>query len=137
MNIDDDLLTELGKAKRTTEQLAELLDVPPDLVRGVLFRLREERRVYLTAGWHWVVSSSDVPRGRPRPNRTLELDERVYELLRSSPRTSTELCSLTGLDASRVYTSLTRLRRSGRVFLGGGRNPNRTWHTTGVDTHLE
>jgi predicted Rossmann fold nucleotide-binding protein DprA/Smf involved in DNA uptake len=138
MSIDSDLLRELAEGKRTTEQLAEYLSAESDCVRGALERLREEREVYRTAAGEWALQGSgSTQRGRPRSAQTARLDDEVYALLCKSPRTSTQLCEHTGATPGRMYTSLNRLRRAGKVFLGGGRNPNRLWSARGVDTPVE
>jgi transposase len=54
-------------------------------------------------------------RGRPRPAETIERDRRIRELLQENPDglTRNEIAERMGLNKSRTYLSLDRLRRDG------------------------
>lgn len=54
-------------------------------------------------------------RGRPRSPNTLARDEAVLGVLSSEGRTRDQISELTGISELRVYESLSRLRRRGRV----------------------
>jgi predicted transcriptional regulator len=54
-------------------------------------------------------------RGRPRPAETIERDQRILALLRKNPKgmARNEIAEVMGLNKSRTYLSLDRLRRNG------------------------
>ena len=53
-------------------------------------------------------------RGRPRPQETLDRDEKVFVAI-IEPKTRREIAAETGIDVKLVYLSLCRLRRAGRI----------------------
>jgi hypothetical protein len=53
-------------------------------------------------------------RGRPRPESTIERDNKVFEAL-AEPATRKDLVEKTGLAKNEVYLSLYRLRRDNRI----------------------
>lgn len=55
-------------------------------------------------------------RGRPRPEDTIERDDRILELLsKRGPHTRNEIAERLGISFSLTYLALDRLRRAGRV----------------------
>lgn len=59
-------------------------------------------------------STEAATRGRPRPNETVERDEQVFAAL-TEPKTRETLATELSLESKRVYLSLYRLRRDGRI----------------------
>lgn len=57
--------------------------------------------------------STDVRRGRPRPQETIERDELVLSLIVNQPLSRNQIVTLTGVGPSRVWLSLNRLREKG------------------------
>lgn len=56
------------------------------------------------------------PRGRPRPPETVERDEKILALLTyHGPRTRNGIAIELGIPVTKVYLSLDRLRRDGKV----------------------
>lgn len=56
------------------------------------------------------------PRGRPRPQETIDRDARILAYLRDNgPQTRNDLAEALGESKSKVWLSLDRLRREGRV----------------------
>lgn len=56
------------------------------------------------------------PRGRPRPQATIERDERILSYLNTGgPKSRNQLAEELGLDKTITYLALDRLRRAGRV----------------------
>lgn len=56
------------------------------------------------------------PRGRPRPQATIERDERIVKFLDDNGAQSRNaLADALGLDKTIVYLALSRLREQGRV----------------------
>ena len=55
------------------------------------------------------------PRGRPRPEETIERDNQILNLLKLNPDglTRNDIADTIGLNKSRTYLSLDRLRRQG------------------------
>jgi DNA-binding Lrp family transcriptional regulator len=56
-------------------------------------------------------------RGRPRPAETIERDRRILEMLRDNPDglTRNQIAEEMGLNTSRAYLALDRLRRDGKA----------------------
>ena len=54
-------------------------------------------------------------RGRPRPQETIERDDKVVASLQDSPKTTGELAEELGVEKGIAYLSIYRLRREGRV----------------------
>ena len=56
-----------------------------------------------------------LPRGRPRPAETIARDEQILALLKANPAgmTRNDIAEEMGLNTSRAYLSLDRLRRQG------------------------
>lgn len=62
------------------------------------------------------VQETKRPRGRPRPQETIERDERILSYLKTSgPKSRNQLSEELGLDKTITYLSLDRLRRDGKV----------------------
>lgn len=57
------------------------------------------------------------PRGRPRPQSTIDRDRRVYEMLKRKPLSRNEIADRTGFERSLVALSLRRLREEKKVRL--------------------
>lgn len=58
------------------------------------------------------------PRGRPRPQETIDRDRRVLAYLeQEGPQTRNRLAEVLGEEKSKVWLSLDRLRREGKVQL--------------------
>ena len=56
------------------------------------------------------------PRGRPRPQETIERDRMILSLLRTDgPKPRNAIAEELGLDKTIVYLALDRLRRAGLV----------------------
>ncbi len=56
------------------------------------------------------------PRGRPRPQETIERDARILKYLREhGPRTRNDLADALGEERSKTWLSLDRLRADGKV----------------------
>lgn len=57
------------------------------------------------------------PRGRPRPQETIERDQQVLGLLKLNPDglTRNDVAETMGLDKVKTYLSLDRLRRQGLI----------------------
>lgn len=56
------------------------------------------------------------PRGRPRPQATIDRDEKILAVLESrGPQSRNALADALGLDKTITYLALDRLRRDGRV----------------------
>lgn len=56
------------------------------------------------------------PRGRPRPQHTIDRDARILAHLRThGPQSRNALAEALGLDKTVTYLALDRLRRSGEV----------------------
>lgn len=54
-------------------------------------------------------------RGRPRPQETLERDDRALASLREGAKTTEELAAALGVEKSIAYLSVYRLKRDGRI----------------------
>lgn len=60
-------------------------------------------------------------RGRPRPQETLERDQRVYDHLGvAGPKTKKDLSTELGMTENAVYLSIYRLRRDGQIVSAPG-----------------
>lgn len=71
--------------------------------------------------------------GRPRPDGTIEQDQRVLDHLRASgPLTKSSIAEALGLLPSRTYLSLYRLRHSNAVKRTRGERNEHVW--SAVDT---
>jgi len=56
------------------------------------------------------------PRGRPRPQATIDRDQKILDQLgREGPQTRNALAETLGLDKTITYLALDRLRRAGLV----------------------
>lgn len=56
------------------------------------------------------------PRGRPRPQETIERDRMILTLLQDlGPKTRNAISEGLGLEVTKVYLALDRLRREGKV----------------------
>jgi predicted ArsR family transcriptional regulator len=74
-------------------------------------------------------TEADTRHGRPRPQDTIERDEKVAQLLSAEgPLTREEIATKLGITPSIAYMSLFRLRKSGDVAkaTGEGVRPH-TW----------
>lgn len=61
------------------------------------------------------------PRGRPRPQETIDRDRRVLAYLeQEGPQTRNRLAEALGEEKSKVWLALDRLRREGKVQLCDG-----------------
>ena len=70
------------------------------------------------------------PRGRPRPQETIERDAAVLAHLRlNGPLTRNQLAESLGLSLSHTYLSLSRLREAGQVRICGGASEESVWTT--------
>jgi predicted Rossmann fold nucleotide-binding protein DprA/Smf involved in DNA uptake len=71
----------------------------------------------------------DAPRrrGRPRSPDAVGRDEQVLTALVAGPRTKAQLVEELGLPPQRVYLSLWRLRREGRVVRESGGVERHSW----------
>ena len=71
------------------------------------------------------------PRGRPRPAETIERDRKILAHLDANgPQTRNALADTLGLDKTKTYLALDRLRREGRVKLCGPQGgPEARWTT--------
>jgi DNA-binding transcriptional regulator LsrR (DeoR family) len=73
------------------------------------------------------------PRGRPRPQETIDRDAAVLAHLRlTGPQTRNQLAESLGVERSRIWLSLDRLRKDGLVQVdnaSGGQNA--VWKVTG------
>lgn len=127
MDIDVWIFEALEDGPKTDHELSVLLGEDQDRVRGAMERLREVGSVSRTQSGSWASRDPRTVRGRPRPAHTVALDATISELIKEDPRTAVQLAELTGASLSRVYLSLNRLRKEGRAFLLGGKNPNRKW----------
>lgn len=69
------------------------------------------------------------PRGRPRPEATIERDQKILQLLRDQgPRTRNAIAEHLGLKKVPTYLSLDRLRRDGLVRIcANGTGPGAVW----------
>lgn len=69
------------------------------------------------------------PRGRPRPDETVERDEMILAALRElGPQTRNTLAERFSLPVTQVYLSLDRLRRRGEVRICADTNgPGSVW----------
>lgn len=54
-------------------------------------------------------------RGRPRPQETIDRDEKVYQLLSKGPLSRTDIAEKLGITTQHAYMSLFRLKRDGYV----------------------
>jgi predicted ArsR family transcriptional regulator len=74
------------------------------------------------------------PRGRPRPQETIERDARILEYLtRNGPQTRNHLAEVFHIAPTVTYLSLDRLRQQGQVQLCDAQGgPDALW-TTQVD----
>lgn len=62
------------------------------------------------------MTESKRPRGRPRPQATIERDEKIMKCLSAGgPKSRNALADELGLDKTIVYLALSRLRGQGRV----------------------
>lgn len=75
------------------------------------------------------VTENKRPRGRPRPQETIDRDRRVLASLRAQgPQTRNQLADRLGEGRSRIWLSLDRLRRDGLVKLCGPQGgPDARW----------
>lgn len=73
------------------------------------------------------------PRGRPRPQETIERDQKILSLLRDlGPRTRNTIAEDLGLSVTIVYLSLDRLRREDKVQIRPDTNgPGAVWMVNG------
>lgn len=71
------------------------------------------------------------PRGRPRPQETIDRDNAVLAHLRlNGPLTRNQIAESLGEDKGKVWLALDRLRRGGLVTLCGAQGgPDATWTT--------
>jgi predicted transcriptional regulator len=76
-------------------------------------------------------TAEDGSRGRPRPQDTIERDDRVHALLvERGPLTRTDIATEMGITPSLAYMSLFRLTRDGRVRRASnaeGEGKSHTW----------
>lgn len=75
-------------------------------------------------------TTDTLVRGRPRPNATIELDERVFAFLTASsvPQSKTAVATALSIKPSLAYLALWRLRNDGRVVNGrAGERGGHTW----------
>jgi len=64
------------------------------------------------------------PRGRPRPQETIERDQRILAYLKENgPRTRNDLADALGEERSKTWLSLDRLRRENKVRLCASASP--------------
>lgn len=64
------------------------------------------------------VTQPKRPRGRPRPQEAIERDRTVLALLQDKgPMTRNQLCELTGVEQTKMYLCLDRLRKQGLTKL--------------------
>jgi predicted ArsR family transcriptional regulator len=77
------------------------------------------------------MSTTKRPRGRPRPQETIDRDNAVLAYLTEhGPQTRNALADALGQEKSRIWLSLDRLRRDGRVRLCGPQGgPEAIWTT--------
>ncbi len=77
------------------------------------------------------VTEQRRPRGRPRPQETIDRDRRVLAYLRQEgPQTRNALAETLGEEKSKVWLSLDRLRRDGLVqYCEGGSGTAGIWTT--------
>jgi len=69
-------------------------------------------------------------KGRPRPQATLDRDERVYQILEQAPDglSRDEVATQTEISPSAAYLSLFRLQRDGRIVkISSGSGTGRKW----------
>lgn len=67
-------------------------------------------------------------RGRPRPQETIDRDEKILGLLQLSGKlTRNEIMQDTGFTSVQVYMSLCRLRLAGVVGYVGGEGNGKCW----------
>jgi hypothetical protein len=80
-------------------------------------------------------TETKVHRGRPRPELTLQRDEKVAEQLRSvdSPQTRNQLAEALQEGQANVYRALCRLRNAGRVARGRADGGGHVWSLTGTN----
>jgi predicted Rossmann fold nucleotide-binding protein DprA/Smf involved in DNA uptake len=71
-------------------------------------------------------AAAPAKRGRPRPDDVIARDEQVLAAIPAEGLTRDKLAEVTGLPENRVYQSLWRLRRDGRVRRGNDRGA-RVW----------
>lgn len=73
------------------------------------------------------------PRGRPRPQETIERDAAILELLQSEgAMTRNQLSERTGVDKVKVYLALDRLRTRGLVRTCTSAAPGQTLWSSAV-----
>jgi uncharacterized membrane protein len=76
------------------------------------------------------------PRGRPRPQETIERDNKILKYLRENgARTRNDLAEVLGEERSKVWLALDRLRSQGlvRMCASASPGPDMLW-TAEVDT---
>lgn len=74
------------------------------------------------------------PRGRPRPQETIDRDRAVLDILsREGAQTRNELAERLGLPPVKVYLSLTRLRSEGLVRTCTSASPGYTLWSAEAD----
>jgi predicted Rossmann fold nucleotide-binding protein DprA/Smf involved in DNA uptake len=79
---------------------------------------------------HDIGETTEKPRrGRPRPQETIDRDERILNLVREGPVTRNLIISKTGISPTLVYLSLSRLRREGLVTMCPGFGVQKRWTT--------
>lgn len=68
------------------------------------------------------------PRGRPRPEATIERDAKIYSLLvERGPLTRNEVAGAMGITPTLAYLALDRLRRAQQVRKCAGTGSNTVW----------
>lgn len=67
-------------------------------------------------------------RGRPRPDETIERDEKVLKLLQEQgAQTRNDIAEALGMGTTIAYLSLDRLRRQGKVRKCAGTGASTLW----------
>lgn len=75
------------------------------------------------------VKQEKRPRGRPRPQETIERDNMILKLLRETgPQTRNAIAEGLGVPETKVYLALDRLRKAGHVRIcADTKGPGSVW----------
>lgn len=80
------------------------------------------------------MSETKRPRGRPRPQETIDRDRAILAYLKTNgPQTRNDLAAQLLLDKTVTYLALDRLRRAGQVRTCTAKGGPHVLWTTGVD----
>lgn len=66
-------------------------------------------------------------RGRPRSQETIDRDASILDLLKDGPLPRREISERLGINLSRTYLALERLRNAGKVKTCGGSSRAMVW----------